>query len=182
MPRYLAFLRAINVGGHVVRMERLRELLAAAGFERVETFIASGNVLFDTRSRSAAAIERRIETVLADALGYEVATFVRTPADVAALASGRPFPAARLAATTALSVAFLKAAPDAAARRRLAALATEIDALRTDGREVYWSSLRKQSESLVSGAALEKALGAPTTLRSMSTIQKLVERYGLGPS
>lgn len=51
MPRYFAFLRGINVGGHRIKMDRLREHVEALGFEHVETFIASGNVIFSSASR-----------------------------------------------------------------------------------------------------------------------------------
>ena len=51
MTRYVAFLRAINVGGHVVKMEALRKLFESMGFQRVETYIASGNVIFDSEAR-----------------------------------------------------------------------------------------------------------------------------------
>ena len=59
--RYVAFLRAINVGGHTVRMEALRREFESLGATNVETFIASGNVIFDTARRNAAALERAIE-------------------------------------------------------------------------------------------------------------------------
>ena len=49
MPRYITFLRAINVGGHTVKMDRLREIFESLGFANVETFIASGNVVFERR-------------------------------------------------------------------------------------------------------------------------------------
>ena len=57
--RYVAFLRAINVGGHVVKMDRLRNLFEALGFSGVRTFIASGNVLFDSAARNTGALESR---------------------------------------------------------------------------------------------------------------------------
>src|SRR6185369_8391120 len=61
MPKYVAFLRAINVGGHVVKMDQLRALFEALGFANVETFIASGNVIFDSKSKNVAALERKID-------------------------------------------------------------------------------------------------------------------------
>ena len=76
MSRYIAFLRAINVGGHTVTMDRLRALFTSLGFTRVETFIASGNVIFDTPSRSPTKLESNIEQHLQLALGYEVRTFL----------------------------------------------------------------------------------------------------------
>ena len=61
--KYAAFLRAINVGGHIVKMDRLRTLFEAAGFRGAETFIASGNVVFESSRKSAADLERAIETI-----------------------------------------------------------------------------------------------------------------------
>ena len=68
--KYAAFLRAINVGGHIVKMDRLRTLFEAAGFRGAETFIASGNVVFESSRKSAGDLERAIETHLKKALGY----------------------------------------------------------------------------------------------------------------
>ena len=81
MPRYIAFLRAINVGGHTVKMDRLRQIFDSLGFSNVETFLASGNVVFETTAQDTAALETRITAGLRAALGYEVATFLRTPAE-----------------------------------------------------------------------------------------------------
>ena len=64
MPRYVAFLRAVNVGGRIVKMDALRGHFAAAGFANVETFIASGNVIFDTRAKAGPALEAKIEAAL----------------------------------------------------------------------------------------------------------------------
>ena len=92
MTRYIAFLRAINVGGRTVKMDELRTLFAAMGFAGVETFIASGNVIFAADHSDAAALQQRIEGELNQALGYAVATFLRTDAEVAAVARYAPFP------------------------------------------------------------------------------------------
>ena len=72
MPvRYVAFLRAINVGGHTVKMEELRRLFEAMGAANVETFIASGNVFFDSVG-AADLLERRLEAGLEKALKFPV--------------------------------------------------------------------------------------------------------------
>src|SRR5688572_10594132 len=98
MPKYVAFLRAINVGGHTVKMDALRRLFEALGFVNVETFIASGNVIFDSPSKDTKALEKKIESYLRETLGYEVATFIRTIAEVAAIADYKPFIDAELKA------------------------------------------------------------------------------------
>ena len=69
MPRYVALLRAVNVGGRVVKMDQLRALFEAMKFKHVETFIASGNVVFDARTDDASALEQANETHLQRPLG-----------------------------------------------------------------------------------------------------------------
>ena len=91
MPRYIAFLRAINVGGHNVKMAQLRTLFEELEYTNVETFIASGNVIFDTPASNVQQIEQQIERHLQPALGYPVATFIRSDAELAAVASYQPF-------------------------------------------------------------------------------------------
>src|ERR1700730_6560978 len=98
MPKYVAFLRAINVGGHTVKMDHLRGLFEAIGFANVETFIASGNVIFDAKSRNTLALERKIEKHLQETLGYKVATFVRATTELAEVAAYKPFDDSELAA------------------------------------------------------------------------------------
>src|SRR5215211_2292119 len=83
MPKYIAFLRAINVGGHTVKMDYLRTLFEDLGLMNVETFIASGNVIFDSPARRPKALEQKIETFLKEKFGYAVATFIRSAAELA---------------------------------------------------------------------------------------------------
>ena len=176
MTSYIAFLRAINVGGHVVKMDRLRQLFEALGFSGVETFIASGNVLFEAGSGDAAALERRIELTLREALGYDVATFIRTDAELKAVAAHKAFPQTRLAAAAAFNIAFLKEPLDAEADRKVMALRTAIDDFHVHGRELYWLCKMKQSESTFSNAVLEKTIGRPSTIRGFGTVQKIVAK------
>ena len=82
MMRYVAFLRAINVGSHVVKMDRLRALVESTGLAQVSTFIASGNVLFESK-KSPVQLETLLEGTLNTALGYEVTTMVRSADNVA---------------------------------------------------------------------------------------------------
>ncbi len=81
--RTLAFLRAINVGGHVVKMDRLRQLLCELGLKRVGSYIQTGNLFFEMPDdQTPDALTQRIEAQLLDALGYAVPTFLRTVAQV----------------------------------------------------------------------------------------------------
>lgn len=176
MPRYIAFLRAINVSTHVVSMERLRSLFTSLGLQDVETFINSGNVIFRSNSKPG-ALEKKIEDCLGQALGYEVATFLRTDAEVADVAQQKPFPQSAVRSAGAYCVGFLAEPLSAGAEKKLRTLKSEIDDLQARGREIYWLCRKKQSESDFSNAALEKALGLRSTLRGMNTVQRLAAKY-----
>jgi uncharacterized protein (DUF1697 family) len=176
MPKYIAFLRAINVGGHTVKMDQLRSLFEALGFSNVQTFIASGNVIFDSSSRSTAALEKKIESHLQKSLGYAVATFIRTPAEVASVAVYEPFPKHNPEHT--VYVGFMAEAPEKKSQANLIAAATPVDEFHVNGREVYWlCRVAKFSETQFSGGRLEKILGRATTLRNSTTVRKLAAKY-----
>ena len=178
--RGIAFLRAINVGGrNVVKMDRLRALFEDQGFTGVETFIASGNVVFDLAAgKNTTALERSIEAMLERGLGFEVATFVRTAAEISAVAGHDPFTAAALKKAAAFNVAFLRQAPDRESVKALNAVKTSADAFHVRRRELYWLSRARQGESKMSNAVFEKTLGQPSTVRGIDTIRRMVERYG----
>jgi uncharacterized protein (DUF1697 family) len=177
MSRYIAFLRAINVGGHTVKMDHLRQLFEQMDFSNVETFIASGNVVFDSNATNLAALEKKIAKHLHKQLGYEVATFIRTPSELAAIASYQPFPKVTFEAAAAFNIAFLGETPSDVAVQKLMALKTDIDDFHVQGREVYWLCRVRQSDSKFSNVVLEKTLGQPSTLRGAKTLIKMAAQY-----
>jgi len=179
MTRFVAFLRAINVGGHTVTMGELRRLFGAAGLENVETFIASGNVIFDSRVQDVATLERRIEAHLHKSLGYEVATFLRTVPEVHAIARYKPFKASQLAPAGVLNVALLAEPVSGAAKKALLAHRSKADDFHVHGREAYWLTATRQSESPFFKVGMEKAMNARATVRGMNTIMKLAAKYPL---
>jgi len=182
MARHVAFLRAINVGGHVVTMDSLRKAFERMGFDDVETFIASGNVIFTSAARARGALEHRIEAALEKALGYEVKTFLRSPEEVAAIAAYAPFSAARIKSAAALNVGLLAAPLPAAGRAALAALETDIDAFHVNGSEIYWLCTSRQSESKFSNAVFERAVKTRATFRGINTMVRLSTRLNGAPS
>jgi uncharacterized protein (DUF1697 family) len=177
MPRVVAFLRAINVGGHTVKMDTLRGLFETMGFANVETFIASGNVIFDAPGESAKILESKIEGYLYESLGYEVATFIRSTAELVEIVAYKPFTDEALSAYT-VYVAFLAREPDSETKQKLQGFTTPIDEFHIHGREVYWLCRKKMSESEFSGALLEKTLGMPATLRNSTTVKKIAAKFG----
>ena len=171
MARYVALLRAINVGGHIVKMRALQEYFEALGFSGVQTVIASGNVIFDADEVDPATIERRIEKHLQHALGYPVATFLRTPPELAAVAAREPFPGSPSAHP--LSVAFTRQAVRPEDARVLLASRNEIDDFHVDGREIYGLRRTSIGQSKFTGARLEKIIGMPATARNVTTVRRL---------
>ena len=176
--KYVAFLRAINVGGRIVKMDRLRALFEKLPISDVETFIASGNVVFTSSSRSPKALEARIERHLLEELGYAVPTFLRTPEELAAIVRRRPFRDVALSAKgAALYVGFTAAPPGPAVRRTFLGMKSPMDEFEIVGREVYWLCHERMLESLYSGAKLEKTLGTPATFRNINTVEKLAAKH-----
>jgi uncharacterized protein (DUF1697 family) len=88
---YIALLRGINVGGHRVKMERLRELFTELGFTHVRTYIQSGNVFFETAQTDRKMVAQTIGQHLHQALGYEVIVFLRTIPELEQIVAIDPF-------------------------------------------------------------------------------------------
>jgi uncharacterized protein (DUF1697 family) len=177
MTRLVAFLRAVNVGGRTVKMDALRAAFEALALTRVETFIASGNVVFDSKARDLAALERKIEAQLSKHFGFEIDAFVRPLAEVAALAAHPAFDA-DAARTRTQVVGFLREAPAPQALQTLVDLATDADRLQVQGRELFWHSSNSQADASFSNAAFERALKMRSTFRGIGTLRKLVARHG----
>lgn len=172
MPRHIALLRAINVGGRTVKMDHLRSLFVELGFSNVATLIASGNVTFDARTADAAKLEAKIERHLYGRLGFATETFTRSRADLEAVIAHRAFPAAKVEAARALWIAFLKEKPSRAATDALMAARCATDDFHVHGREVYWLRNSDINASEFKGT-LDKRLGMPTTARNITTVRKL---------
>jgi uncharacterized protein (DUF1697 family) len=175
--RLFAFLRAINVGGHNVSMAELRRVFERVGLKNVETFIASGNVIFEADAVDIRALELTIEDRLLKALGYEVTTFIRTEEELAAVARSKPFKGPRLTTALALNVGLVTEPPGAATKKLIAGLKTEIDDFQVIGREIYWLCQARQSDSKFNNARFEKILNARATWRGINTVQRLAAKY-----
>jgi uncharacterized protein (DUF1697 family) len=143
----------------------------AAGFEEVSTFRTAGNVIFTVPGRaSAATITKRAEQALADGLGYDVTVFLRTAAQLAAIAAMRPFPATAVDRSKGkLQVLLLAKPPTAAAAKKALALATGDDALVIEGSELYWLPSGGTLESGLDRTALDSIVGIGT-MRTKGTM------------
>lgn len=92
MHKYIALLRAVNVGGTgKLPMSELKAMCEGAGFKSVRTYIASGNVVFES-AKSAAQVKAMLETLLEEYAGKTVGVLVRTGEEMAAVLAANPFP------------------------------------------------------------------------------------------
>src|SRR4051812_11107057 len=173
MANWAAFLRAINVGGRRVSSADLCAPFEELGFDDVASFRASGNVVFSTKSKSEAAVRKKVEKALRDALGYDVVAFMRNTQDMQALAAARPFgksPKGKM------HVAFLHKPPSAAVKKKVLALATPKDELKFGKRELYWLTAGAMMDSDLDMAGLSKLTGE-TTFRTQGTIEQIAAKW-----
>jgi uncharacterized protein (DUF1697 family) len=172
-------LRGINVSNRRATSDQLCSCLTEVGSVDVATFRASGNVIFSVEGDDHREDELagRIEEVMLSSLGYEVPVFLRTEAEVLAIARHEPFPAERVRASAGkLQVTLLGAEPAAAAREEVLALASDDDALEFRGRELYWLPSGGTMESALDMNVIGKILGLGT-MRTKGTIEQIAAKY-----
>jgi uncharacterized protein (DUF1697 family) len=178
MERYVAFLRGMNLGGRRIKNEELRAEFEQLGFAEVATFRASGNVIFAAGEESESALTGRIEAGLGEALGYEVPVYLRSCAEVAAIAAQEPFEAKLIEASQGkLQVSLLLEEPSAKDRKAVLALAADEDRLAIVGRELFWLPSGGLLESALDLKAIEALLGLDTR-RTKGTIDQIARKLG----
>jgi uncharacterized protein (DUF1697 family) len=177
MQRYVAFLRGMNLGGRRIKNDDLRRHFEAMGLEEVETFRASGNVIFSLPKREAEGkLANRVEAELDERLGYDVPVFLRSEKEIAAIAAQQPFPARAVEKSKGkLQVSLLKKKPGAAAKKKVLAMASGEDLLALEARELYWLPSGGLLESDLDLKAIAKLLGVDTR-RTMGTIEQIVAK------
>jgi uncharacterized protein (DUF1697 family) len=178
VPRYVALLRSVNIGGHGrVAMNDLRESFAALGYADIETYIQTGNVLFDAKSKSEAAVASSIQERLAEEFGNSPAVILRTVPEL--LRVGRASPYAKKGADPARHhVTFLAERPDPKVVASLVLPASGRDELVVDGQEVYVHTPDGYGNTKLTGALLERRLGVLSTTRNWNTVTKLCALAG----
>jgi uncharacterized protein (DUF1697 family) len=170
---FVALLRGINVGrSRQVGMAQLRELLESLGHRDVRTHLRSGNAVFTAADDDAAGVGAGVERALRAELGFEVRVLLRSPAELEAIVSANPFPAAA-ATPQKLHVAFLSAdpAPDGVAALDTATFAP--DELLWGQRAVYLWYPDGVQGSRVGHADLQRLLGVDVTMRNWNTVTRL---------
>ncbi|MEM9589060.1 MAG: DUF1697 domain-containing protein [Planctomycetota bacterium] len=178
--KYAAFLSGINVGKRRVKMSILAETFERLGHQNVGTYIASGNIVFESTKRKKSLIEDTASRALQQTLGYDVNVFVRSADEVATIADTEHFRSDE-ACSAAINVGLMRNSLDAATAESLESVQTKQDSFRVIGSEFYWICNTKISESKVWDLPEIKQLALPKcTLRNISTIRKLVAKFFTG--
>ncbi|WP_160717698.1 DUF1697 domain-containing protein [Chitinophaga solisilvae] len=176
MARYVAFLRAINVGGNrMVKMEVLKDIFEQHGFRQVQTYINSGNVLFDHTGKDTAIIGTKIEKALEKALGFDAPVCVRSMAEMAAVLENNPFPGITPDKQVQIYIAFLRDTAGADAAGILAGMDNEWETYRLCGREVFVLARKRPDPTPFSNNYLEKKLKVVATTRNLATATKVTQ-------
>jgi uncharacterized protein (DUF1697 family) len=176
VPVYIALLRGINVGGHKkVAMARLRESCAALGFEQVQTYVQSGNVIFRSGKLATTELCQRLEKKILADFGFPVPVILRTGDEFRRAREGNPFLKKPGIDTSKLHVTFLSAAPAPAAVKKLDGLTAAPEDFRCCGREIYLCCPNGLAESKLFRADLERLLAVRVTTRNWNTVNKLCE-------
>jgi len=179
VPRYVALLRGVNVGGaNRVPMAAWRANLESLGCTRVRTVLASGNAVFDHPSRSPAPLAARIRAGLVESLGVDVPVIVKSASELAAIAAGNRL--AKLAANPSrLLVAVASAPADLAALTPVAKLARPPSRAHLGRHALYIWCPDGIAHSEAAKALLGRA-GRGCTTRNWATVMKIGEGVGEG--
>lgn len=164
MTRYAALLRAVNVGGVTVRMTDLKALCEACGLTNVQTYIASGNVVFDAKA-PAAKVKSALEAALKDLVGKPVPVFLRTGSELAAVVAANPFPDATPSKVMAV---FLDDVPPADTLERV--MHQTVEQIVPGAHEIFIHYPDGMGRSKLRVRAAEAG-----TARNMNTVAKLAE-------
>ncbi len=159
-------------------MAVLRDWIEEMGFDAVETYIQSGNVVFDARERSAQKIARAIRERILERSSFDVPVMVRSRRELAAAARANPFRAAADRDPRSVNIAFLSAKPKEAGLAQLRALDAGKDRFESVGRELYLHFAYGSARSKLLNTVIERKLGVDSTARNWRTVLKLCEMTG----
>ncbi len=173
---HVALLRAINVGGHTVTMEKLRGHFTELGLGGVRSYIQTGNVFFEAPESDRAKLTAKIEKHLRQKLGYEVATFLRTVPELEEVAKSKAFAKHPLTADTRHCVLFLSAPLPKTLKLPARSATEEVEIVRTMGSDaMVVLHLRKGRPTFNVAAFMEKTYEVRATARFFHTTAKILE-------
>jgi uncharacterized protein (DUF1697 family) len=179
---YVALLRGINVGGkNPIRMPALKAAFEADGFEGVETYIQSGNVLFSSSGMSSGALTDRIEAMLADAFDYVPTVAVRSRTQMRSIVAKAPKGFGSQPAKFRYDVMFLKEPLSARAAIREVPTNPAVDTSHAGTGVLYFSRLIAKATASRMGQVVASPIYPRITIRNWNTTTKLLSLMDAAP-
>jgi uncharacterized protein (DUF1697 family) len=178
MQKYLALFRAVNVSGHnIIKMEHLRKLMEAEGYKNVQTYIQSGNVVFETTEKDKAKIKRDIEVLLYREYGHDVFNFILDANELQKAVANNPYTGAEPepSGIKKYFVAFLSDDATQQGNDQLKKFNKSDDEFKTVGNILYLKLSQSAADSKFSNSFIEGKLGVKSTTRNWNTTLKLLE-------
>ena len=176
MSAYIAMLRGINVTGrNSIKMEQLRELCDRLDFQKVETYVQSGNIVFEAKTESPVLLSKRISESILDSFGFETPVIVRTSKEMQNVVADNPFLKEKDIDSSKLHVTFLREIAQKGSLKTLEKLATGQDRFHTASREIYLYCPEGYGRTKLSNNAIEKSLSVTATTRNWRTTNTLLE-------
>ena len=177
MERMVALLRAVNVGGRKVAMAELRALCEALGWEDVETYIQSGNVLF-AAAGSRSKLEANLEKAITQRFAMAVPVIVRTADEWRAYPAENPFPDVARDEPSRLMMLLSKGSPRAGADIELQQRAKDGERVQQSGDAIWIHFPAGSGRSKLTPSLIDRSIGSPATSRNYRTVLKLREMLG----
>ena len=174
VPTFIAMLRGINVSGHkIVKMERLRATFEGLGFGNVQSYVQSGNVVFEAKAAAPTGIAETIVRRIERDFGFSVPVTVVTAQEMGRIFRENPFLKEAGADLSKLHVTFLADTPAAAGLTRMGALPAGPDRFHWRSRCVYLHCPQGYGNTKLSNNAIEQALAVSATTRNWKTVTTL---------
>jgi uncharacterized protein (DUF1697 family) len=170
MPRYVAFLRGVMPTN--AKMPQLKQAFEAVGFTNVKTVLASGNVVFDSRAASDAALERKAEAAMTEHLGRAFYTIVRRVDALRELLDTDPYAKFKVPAEDKRVVTFVREPANGKLKLPLELEGARILAIKD--REIF-TAYTRQANTPVFMKLIEKTFGKDVTTRTWDTIRKCAD-------
>ncbi|NJN84167.1 MAG: DUF1697 domain-containing protein [Caldilineaceae bacterium] len=183
MPTYVSLLRGINISGQKsMRMAELRELYKSLGFANIQSYLQSGNVLFQSDQEDGAELGRDIEAAIAERFGFEVSVLIRTPAEFEQVVENNPFLTTRNEDPTRLYVTFLAETPTESALAQANLPDHKPDEFVVAGQEIYIFCPNGYGRTKLSNTFFERKLKIRATTRNWKTVTALHDLATSTPS
>lgn len=178
MPKttYIAFLRGINVGGHrIIPMKALRHLCFELGFEEVQTYIQSGNIIFTAEKTENTELETQLAGAIHQQFGFEVPVVMLLAAELKLIVEKNPFLSEGNTDISHLAVTILAGVPEKALAGKLSHAAFAPDRFEIVDRQVYLNIPGSYHKSKLTNQFFELSLQTTATTRNWKTMLKLCE-------